>query len=90
MKAMPLKQAEARLYSIAQRRRNASIKVLTWKQDRSVEVEYRDDVIYLREQGYHNVELQFDSPHDMKHALKDACDREFPRSARVHVVEADG
>lgn len=87
MKAMPLKQAQALLYATAQRRRNGSVKALTWKQDRLVEVELRDGAILLREQGFENSELQFNSPHDMKHALKVACDREFPRSTRVHVVE---
>lgn len=87
MKAMPLKQAEARLYSVAQRRRGAEITLLTWKQDRSVALEYRDGVLILREHGYCDEELVFETAHDLKHSLKAACAREFPRSNRVHVSE---
>lgn len=87
MKAMPLKQAQERLYSVAQRKRDTSLTLLTWKQDRSVEVECIEGTIVLREHGYRESELTFTQAHDMKHALKDACAREFPRSNRVHVLE---
>lgn len=87
MKAMPLKQAQAQLYAVAQRQRPAKFTAYTWKQDRSVSVEYRDGVVTLREQGYENAELTFATAHDMKHALKEAYAREFPRSNKVKVSE---
>ncbi|MDR6938715.1 hypothetical protein [Arcanobacterium hippocoleae] len=88
MKAMPLKQAQARLYATAQRGQNAAVTVYTWKQDRWVEVTYKDDGrIILREHGYRNETSTFDQAHQLKRALKDACAREFPRSNKVHVSE---
>lgn len=87
MKAMPLKQAQAHLFSAAQRKRDITLTMLTWKQDRSVEVERVADAIVLREHGYRESELTFAQARDMKHAFKEACAREFPRSTRVHVIE---
>lgn len=87
MKSMPLKQAEARLYSVAQGKANAKATVLTWKSDRSVEVERSGDTITLRETGFVDSEATFFQARDMKRSLKDACAREFPRSNRVHIEE---
>ena len=87
MKAMPLKQGEAQLFAIAQRKRDGELKLLTWKQDRSVSVARVGDAIILREQGFLNQELTFSSPSELKHELKAACDREFPRSHRVKVAQ---
>lgn len=84
---MPLKQAEAQLFAVAQRAQNASLTALTWKRDRWVEVEFLDGLIYLREEGYEHQELTFSEARALKHALKQACAREFPRSNRVHVIQ---
>lgn len=89
MKTMPLKQAQARLYAIAQGKKDAELTLLTWKQDRTVEVERQQDTVFLRESGFQTSELTFSSASDMKHALKDAIAREFPRSHRVYVRERE-
>lgn len=88
VKAMPLKQAEARLYAVAQGKKDASLTVFTWKRDRWVEVERCADTITLREHGFRDDEQDYAQARDMKRALKDACAREFPRSNRVHVAES--
>ena len=87
MKAMPLKQGEAQLYAVAQRGQNRAVKLYTWKQDRSVEVEWRDGVITLREQGFVNEQTEYAAARALKHPLKVACAREFPRSNKVKVSE---
>lgn len=87
MKTMPLKQAQAHIYAAAQGKKDVIVTLLTWKQDRSIEVEHARGVLILRENGYQKSESVFAQARDMKHALKEAFAREFPRSNRIYVNE---
>ncbi len=86
MKLVPLRQAQVKYMNCLKAKNFTGLKLLTFKKDRFVQVEPREDGLHLIESGYLNQDVVLD-PKDAKKILKDAFNREFPRSTRLYLDE---
>ena len=87
MKSLPIRQAERLLLSAAAGSEETEVAMYTAKKDRSLTVRVTGGTVTIAEKGYERQETSFPSEERSaaKKALKEAIDREFPRSHRVYV-----
>ena len=88
MKSLPLRQAEKQLLALAGGDSGEGrLTLLTAKKDRSLTVIVSGGVATVREEGFENRETAYDAGDrsHLKKALREAFDREFPRSHRLYV-----
>lgn len=86
MKLVPLRQAQVKYMNCLKAKSFTGLKLLTFKKDRFVEVRLQDDGMHLIESGYLNQDILLDGK-EAKKRLKDAFNREFPRSTRLYLEE---
>ena len=87
MKMIPLKQALTLMHTAAQRAEGVSVRLCTFKRDRWVELSVQPDGLLLRVSGYEHSQELYPDFATLKHPLKQALEREFPRSHMVYYVE---
>lgn len=88
MKLVPLRQAQVVWMNAIKNKKLDSLQLMTFKKDRWVKLENRDDTLVLIEKGYLNQETILGSK-DEKKQLKDAFAREFPRSTRIYLQQKE-
>ncbi len=86
MKLIPLRQAQMKWLNSTKQKNFVSIKLLTFKKDRSVQIRKTQEGYVLFEQGYLDQMILLDEK-NAKKQLKDAFLREFPRSTRLYIQE---
>lgn len=84
MRLIPLRQAQTSLMNAPKNKNLKSMELLTFKKDRGLKIERRNDGLFLVESGYLVQEVDLDKESAPKKILKDAFKREFPRSNQVY------
>ncbi len=87
MKLMPIKQAQAKLANATADKGLRSIRLSTFKKDRSLTLRREGDGWVLDESGFEESTSPLPSGPAGKRMLKEAFKREFPRSTRAYVAE---
>lgn len=88
MKLIPLRQAQVVWMNALRAKNLTSLTLYTFKKDRSVRIENKDGRMILQEKGYLNQETELSGKEDKK-LLKEAFNREFPRSTRIYLQQND-
>ena len=87
MKLVPIKQAQTKLANATADKGLRSIRLGTFKKDRSLTLRREGDGWALDESGFEESSTPLPSGPDGKRMLKEAFKREFPRSTRAYVTE---
>lgn len=87
MKLMPIKQAQAKLANATADKGLRSIRLSTFKKDRSLTLRREGDGWVLDESGFEESTSPLPSGPVGKRMVKEAFKREFPRSTRAYVAE---
>lgn len=88
MKLIPLRQAQVVWMNASKNRKLASLMLYTFKKDRWIKLENREEGLVLCEKGYRDQETVLDGKEDKK-LLKEAFAREFPRSTRIYLQQTE-
>lgn len=83
MKLVELKQAQKTAVSNLKKRRFELLEFYTFKKDRSVTIKLTADAAQLIETGYKEAKDELNDQ-SAKRKIKDAFNREFPRSHKVY------
>ncbi len=86
MKMIPLRQAQVKYMNAPKAKNFTGLKLLTFKKDRFVAIIPKEDGLHLIESGYLNQDILLDAK-EFKKQMKDAFNREFPRSSRLYLDE---
>ncbi|WP_230267480.1 hypothetical protein [Allobaculum fili] len=86
MKMISVREAQVKWMNAPKSSRLSSLRLLTFKKDRSVCLKKENGQFLLVEDGYLHQEIEL--PADgYKKLLKQAFAREFPRSSRLYIQE---
>lgn len=87
MKLMPIKQAQAKLFNAPSDKALKEISLSTFKKDRTVTLRHIGETWLLIEDGFESNETALTQGPASKRLIKEAFNREFPRSTRAYVSE---
>lgn len=87
MKLVPVKQAQARLFNAMADKTLRQLTLSTFKKDRSLTLERREEGWLLVEDGFQKHHEPIPAGAPGKRLLKEAFKREFPRSANAYIAE---
>ena len=87
MKLVAMKQALGRAQGLCGRGASGTVRLLTFKKDRSVTVSAVDGMVRVAEQGFSSQVVEVPAGSEARRALREACRREFPRSNKLSVRE---
>lgn len=85
MKLVPLRQAQVRYMNFMRQSQKDTLRLLTFKKDRSLTIKKEAGKWLLEESGFVHETILLDN-HARKQ-LKQAFAREFPRSSRLYMQE---
>lgn len=87
MRLVPIKQGVATMLGLCAKGAEGTVRLLTFKKDRSVAVSAHEGSVHLEEEGFERVSAVFDAGPAAKKGVREAIQREFPRSNKVYLVK---
>lgn len=87
MRLVPLKQGVATVLGLCAKGAEGTVRLLTFKKDRLVAVSAHEGLVRLEEEGFERISLAFGAGPVAKRAVREAIQREFPRSNKVYLIK---